>query len=197
MHGLLYGSGGSLFAGKMGEKLFADDFTVFQSRNPQDDIVAPFFDMEGTVNEGYRATLIENGVLEAVMTDKKYANKFGLSLTGSAGGDYDSVPSLSVRNTQIASTGKAVSELLDGRMGVLVWIASGGDFTSEGAFATPVQLAYLYDGEKLVGRLPELNVSSHLYDMFGKDFCGVSTDSLTHLCKMNLAVMNMEVTKLG
>jgi len=197
LHGLLYGSGGSLFSGKMGEKLFADNFTVVQSRNPQDDVAAPFFDMEGTVNEGYRATLIENGVLKAVMTDKKYAGKFGLPLTGSAGGDYDSVPSLSVRGTQIASTGKTIAELLDGRMGILVWIASGGDFTSEGAFATPVQLAYLFDGEKLVGRLPELNLSSHLYDMFGKSFVGVSTDSLTPLCRMNLAVMNMNVTKLG
>ena len=153
--------------------------------------------MEGTVSEGYRATLIENGVLKAVMTDKKYADKFGLPLTGSAGGDYDSVPLLNVRGTQIASTGKTIAELLDGRMGILVWIASGGDFTSEDAFATPVQLAYLIDGKNLVGRLPELNLSSHLYDMFGKNFCGVSTDSLTHLCKMNLAVMNIKVTKMG
>jgi len=81
-------------------------------------------------------------------------------------------------------------------MGILVWIASGGDFTSEGAFATPVQLAYLFDGNNRVGRLPELSVSSHLYDMFGKDFCGVSTDSLTSLAKANLAVMNMNVTKM-
>lgn len=197
LHGLLYGTGGSLFSGKMGEKLFADHFSVVQSRNPGDDVVGPFFDMEGTVNQGYRATLIENGVLVAAMTDKKHADKFGLPLTGSAGGDYDSVPSLGVQNTQIASTGKTIAELLDGRPGILVWIASGGDFTSEGHFATPVQLAYLFDGEKLIGRLPELNLSSHLYDMFGKDYLGVSTDSLTTLAKMNLAAMNMEVTKLA
>jgi PmbA protein len=58
-----------------------------------------------------------------------------------------------------------------------------------------VQLAYLFDGETLLGRLPELNVSSHLYDMFGQDLIGVSTDSLTSLSKLDLIAMNMKVTK--
>jgi PmbA protein len=196
LHGLLYGTGSSLFSGKMGEKLFADHFTVRQSRHWQDGVIGPFFDTEGTVNEGYRFNLIQDGVLLSPMTDKKHATKFDLPLTGSAGGDYDSVPTLGRRLLiQIASTGKTMKELLDGEQGVLVWIASGGDFTPDGHFATPVQLAYLFDGETLVGRLPELNISSHLYDMFGKDFIGVSTDSLTSLGKLDLIAMNMEVSK--
>jgi len=88
-----------------------------------------------------------------------------------------------------------MKELLDGRNGILVWIASGGDFTPEGRFATPVQLAYLFDGENLLGRLPELSVASNLYDMFGKDFIGVSSDSLTSLSRMDLIAMEMAVSK--
>lgn len=197
LHGLLYGTGGSLFSGKRGEQLFADTFTVYQSKNERDAFIGPFFDMEGTVNDDYRFTLIENGVLVSPMTDKRYAAKFDLPLTGAAGGEYDSVPSLVTGGTRIASTGQTIQELLDGRQGILVWVAMGGDFTSDGHFATPVQLAYLFDGERLVGRLPELNLSSHLYDMFGPDFIGVSTDSLTTLTKLNLAAMNMHVTKIS
>ena len=200
LHGQLYGTGGSLFASRIGQPLFAENLTVYETRNWQDSILDPFFDAEGTVNDDHRCTLIRDGVLVSVKTDKKNAAKFNLPLTGSASGDYDSVPALGhpeagLRNLQIASTGKTMKELLDGRKGILVWIASGGDFTSEGHFATPVQLAYLFDGEKLLGRLPELSVSSHLYEMFGKDFIGVSSDSLTSLDKINVIAMNMKVTK--
>jgi PmbA protein len=47
-----------------------------------------------------------------------------------------------------------------------------------------------------VGKLPELSLSSHLYDMFGKDFIGVSSDSLISLAELNLTAMAMQVTKL-
>ena len=200
LHGQLYATGGSLLSGKIGQRLFAPGFAVHESRNWRDEVIGPFFDAEGTVNDDHRCTLIRDGVLVAVRTDKKTAARFDLPLTGSSGGDYDSVPALGhpnlgFANTQIESTGKTMKELLDGRQGILVYIASGGDFTSEGHFATPVQLAYLFDGETLLGRLPELNVSSHLYDMFGQDFIGVSTDSLTSLSKLDLIAMNMKVTK--
>ena len=46
-----------------------------------------------------------------------------------------------------------------------------------------------------MGRLPELSLSSHLYKMFGEDLIGVSTDSLTSLCRMNLIGMRMQVSK--
>ena len=162
--------------------------------------MGPFFDAEGTVNDDHRCTLIRGGVLVAVRTDKKNAAKYGLPLTGSARGEYDSVPTLGsppsdLPSLQIASTGKTMKELLDGRKGFLVWIASGGDFAPDGHFETPVQLAYLFDGEKLLGRLPELSISSHLYDMLGQDFIGVSSDSLTSLSKLDVIAMNMKVRR--
>jgi PmbA protein len=202
LHGQLYGTGASLFAGKIGQPLFAPSFSVHESRSWRDGIVGPFFDAEGTVSDEHRVPLIQAGVLEAVRTDKKNAVKFGLPHTGSATADYDSVPALGqayagLGNLVIDSTGKTMKELLDGQKGILVWIASGGDFTPSGSFATPVQLSYLFDGERLLGRLPELNVSSHLYDMFGQDLIGVSTDSLTSLGKLDVIAMNMQVVKLG
>lgn len=51
-------------------------------------------------------------------------------------------------------------------------MASGGDATPDGHFATPVQMAYLMEDGELVGRLPDLNVSGSFYDMLGKDYLG-------------------------
>ena len=51
-------------------------------------------------------------------------------------------------------------------------IASGGDTTPDGHFATPVQMAYLMEDGKLVGRLPEMVISGSFFDMLGKDYIG-------------------------
>ena len=72
-------------------------------------------------------------------------------------------------------------------------MASGGDTTPGGHFATPVQMAYLMEDGKFVGRLPELNIAGDVFDMLGKDYIGAvsgepSPDS------MSCAVL-MDVTK--
>ncbi len=128
------------------------------------------------VNPDYKYTLIENGKIITPYTDKKTAAQFNLPLTGSASADYDKVPTLEPRNLKVRTSDKNLKELLNGELGVLVLIASGGDFTQEGVFGTPVQLAFLTDGEKLLGRLPELKVSGELYSMFGEDYIGKSKD---------------------
>jgi len=196
LHGLKYGTGGSLFSGKIGEQLFCDQFTLYQSLSAEDGILSPFFDAEGTVNNGERYTLIENGVLKSPYTDKKYARQFNLEHTGSAGGGYDSVPSLAPSPLVIKKSEKTLKEMLEGEKVILAFFASGGDFTPEGKYATPVQTSFLFDGERLLGRLPQLNITSHLNDMFGKDFIGVAKDSFTTLFPMHLPVMNMKVEKV-
>lgn len=196
LHGLKYGTGGSLFSGKIEEKLFSENFTLYQSLSPADGVLEPFFDAEGTVNDDFRYTLIENGVLKSPYTDKKYANQFNLPLTGAAGGGYDSVPSLSPHPLVIKNSEKTLKELLGGEKAILVLFASGGDFTPEGKYATPVQTSFLFDGERMLGRLPQLNLTSHIYDMFGTDFVGVAKDSFTSLFPMHLPVMNLKVEKI-
>lgn len=79
-------------------------------------------------------------------------------------------------------------------MAVAIVIASGGDFTAEGVFGTPVQLAFLTDGEKLIGRLPELKLSGELYSMFGEDFIGKSKDKA--FLGQNALAINLNVNYL-
>ena len=38
----------------------------------------------------------------------------------------------------------------------------------------PIHTALLTDGEKILGRLPPFTIKSNMFDMFGKDFIGVS-----------------------
>ena len=72
-------------------------------------------------------------------------------------------------------------------------LASGGDTTPDGHFATPVQMSYLMEGGKLVGRLPELNIGGNFFDLLGKDFLGaVHNEPMTGDL---LCAVNMDVTK--
>lgn len=176
LNGYKFGTGASLFKDELGNKRFNDNFTLYQSAEEEDITGVGFFDAEGVVNQDYIYNLIENGKIITPYTDKKTSTQFNLPLTGSASADYDKVPTLAPRNLKVKSSDKTLKELLNGELGVLVSLASGGDFTQEGAFGTPVQLAFLTDGEKLIGRLPELTISGELYSMFGDDFIGKSND---------------------
>lgn len=176
LNGYKVGAGASLFKDELGKKKFSDKFTLYQSAEEEDITGIEFFDAEGVINQDYKYNLIEEGKIISPYTDKKTAAEFNLPLTGSATADYDKVPSLAPRNLKVKVSDKTLKELLDGELGVLVSLASGGDFTQEGVFGTPVQLAFLTDGEKLLGKLPELTISGELFSMFGDDFLGKSKD---------------------
>ena len=180
LSGREYLAGTSLFQGRLGQPLFDPRVTLsYDVAGTQwlarDD---PFFDKEGTTLPGDRVNLIEHGVLRNLATNKKYAAQLGLASTGGAFGDYDSAPALAALPLILASTGETLEQLTAGRDCILPLIASGGDWTDAGDYATPVQCAYLYRDGKLVGRLPEFNLAVKLNDLFGKDFVGVSTDRL-------------------
>jgi len=179
----------------MGMKVFNDNFTLYQNNNPKD-LPVPFFDAEGVVNENYRYSLIENGVVISPYTNKRVSQKYNLPLTGSATCEYDSVPTLGTPAFKVKESEKTAKELLGGEMGIFVLMTSGGDFTPEGNFAAPVQLGLLFDGQKFIGRLPELNISSNLFDMFGNSFRGVSKDNCSLLSTSKYMIMDMKVSKL-
>ncbi len=196
LNGRDFGTGSSLFSGRLGQKIFNENFTLFNSMNPADTCLMPFFDAEGTINENYRFPLIENGVLRAANTDKKFSNLYNLPYTGSAVSAYDSTPQPGFARLKVKECDKTAKELLAGDKGIVVLVASGGDFTPVGNFASPVQLAYLFDGENLIGRLPELQVSSDIFHMYGNGFRGVSKDEIWPLGGIKAMVMDMKVSKI-
>ena len=68
-----YVSGGSLFSGKLGAKIFNENLTVSVDRNPKTNRIASFYDAEGEIAKNYRANIIEKGVLKSVLTTKNTA----------------------------------------------------------------------------------------------------------------------------
>jgi PmbA protein len=196
LEGRKFGSGASIFSEFMNKKKFNERFTLYQTSHPED-VNNPFFDCEGTVNDNYRYALIEDGVIKAPYTDKTVSKKYNLPHTGAASCEYDGVPGLKGMPLLIAKSGeKTAKDILNGEMSIFAFIADGGDFTPEGDFATPVQLAFLFDGEKFIGRLPEFQISSNVFDMFGSDFRGVSCDRIIPSMNLKYMIMDMDVKKL-
>ena len=111
-------------------------------------------------------------MLTNVFTDKKTAVSHGLKHTGGASGEYDSMPTLTRTSLRCQNDSKDIKKELDGKPAIFVLMAEGGDFTSDGHYASPVQLSYLFDGEKIIGKLPEFTVTSTLFDMLGDDYIG-------------------------
>jgi PmbA protein len=185
----------SVFSDKIGQRAFSDEFTLFQSQVSEVNML-PFFDAEGTVNENYRYPLIEKGVVITPYTDKKTSRLIDMPLTGSAVADYDAVPNLGFTGFGIEESHMSAKELLAGDLGIFVLVASGGDFTPEGNFATPVQLAMLFDGERFIGRLPELTLSSKIFEMFGAAYRGVSRNPYSRISEDKCLVMDLRVSKL-
>lgn len=184
----------SLLAGKEGQKVFSDKVTIYTSidRDPMF-YGQSFFDAEGKFSEE-PCVFVENGVFKKPFADKRIAQKYGFEETGSASGEYDDIPSIkSMELLQFKTSDKTLKELLGGKLGILIDIASGGDFTSTGDFASPVQLAYLTDGEKLIGKLPEINISGNIFDILGDGYIGYAKDD--ELTGSKALVVNMKVTR--
>lgn len=175
LNGEMIGREASIFSDKIGSKVFHDDFTLYAYRG-EDAMLTPFFDMEGVTIENDKVSLIEDGVILRGYTDKKTASDYNTIKTASSGGSYDEVPSLSGISVSIKPSKLSLDELLNGRAAILVMVMSGGDCTNEGNFASPVQLSFLYQDGKVIGKLPEFGLSGNIYEMFGKDFTGYSID---------------------
>lgn len=191
LNGEKVGYKSSLLQDRFGQAAFNEDFSFYLDFDPAEQFQVPFFDAEGTVMPGGRADLIRRGVVVSAYTDKRTAARFQMPLTGSAACAYDGVPTLGAGHFGI-EPGRTVKEMLDGRMGLVIAMASGGDYTEDGRFATPVQLGLLTDGENLLGRLPPCHVSGHLFDLFGQDYVGYSGDRF--LTGDRALVLKMTVT---
>lgn len=187
-----YASGSSLVSGKLGERLFSEKLTLKDDRNGETNPGACFFDDEGQIADDFRAPLIESGRLVGVTVSKNTAARFNVPVSKTSVSSYDGVPAAGLSGLYVAPTAKELCDIVPGRA-IYVSMASGGDTTPDGHFATPVQLAYLLEGGRPVGKLPELNISGDFFSMLGRDFLGSvrgSIDGLTDLC-----VINMEVTE--
>ncbi|MBQ8569523.1 MAG: hypothetical protein IJ446_09945 [Oscillospiraceae bacterium] len=187
--------GTSILSGKIGEKVFSDNFTLIHDVSDKECWHTCFFDGDGVTLENDTLTYIKNGVILRGYADKKIADKYGVEHTGSAYRDFADIPSNGNVNLRIERSNKTIKELLDGRLSVVPVQYSGGGFNEKGEYTMPVQLAYLCDGEKFLGKLPPFTLVSNMFDMFGKDFIGVGSDDPVFYDKQIL--VRMKLGKIG
>ena len=188
-----YVSGGSLFSGKLGEKIFNDKLSVAVDRNPKTNRSAAFYDAEGEIATNSRAFLIEDGVFKRVLTTKNTSAMFGLPLSKTAAAAYDGVPSIGLPGLYVQSTAPDLSTLLGEEKAVLIAITSGGDITTEGVVGMPVQLAFLVENGKIVARISDFSASGNIKEMLGEDFVGVSKKDVFDAPEDEVMVVRMNL----
>ncbi len=185
--------GTSLFAGKLGQQVFDERFSLRHDVSDKKAWTSPFFDGEGVTLDGDSCTYIENGVILKGYADKRIADKYGVPHTGSAVRVLSDIPQNGGVNFHIEQSEKSARELLDGRLTVYPIMASGGGFNEKGDYVMPIQTGLLCDGEKFIGRLPEFTIAGNLFEMFGSGFIGVTKDE-TALGDKSI-LMKMKVSK--
>jgi PmbA protein len=190
LHGERVGSGNSRFSGKINHLLFHPSFTLYSSHDIEN-LITPFFDMEGTVlrlKEGplssFRCPLIQDGVLISPYTDKRTAKQYQFPLTSNAVGAYNRVPFPGIAHFQLHQTHESLADMLQGNVGIVVMNAKEIKHSQTGDFFCQTKVAYLTDGVQLLGRVPPITIQSHTMKMFGNDFMGCSRNILYPLfCK--------------
>lgn len=190
----MYASGASLLSGKIGEKAFNEKLSLFDDRNNLTEPTACFFDDEGEFAPDFRQPLIKDGVLTNVLTCKMYSKLLNLPFAATAGAVYDGVPSYGFNSAYVQHTAEAPSEIT-GDKAILVMMASGGDMTPSGHYATPVQLAFLVENGEIKGKLPEIGISGEYFDLLGKDYLGAVKNAFFPSMNKTYMACRMKVTK--
>ncbi len=168
--------GTSRLAGKIGEKVFADDFSLVHDAGDKECWFSRFWDGEGSVLPEDKLVLVENGVIKTGYSDKRVAAKYNVPYTRTAAHNYSDLTSPGGLNLRIPRSEKTVKELLAGRYAVIPVSATSSPADANGDSSLVLTTSLLWDGERVVGRLPEFKVKANFFDMFGKDFIGVGSD---------------------
>lgn len=189
-----YASGVSLLSGKIGEKVFNDNFTLYDDRNHTACPSSCVFDDEGEFAPDFKQFFVKNGVLANVLTNKMYSKVFNLPPAATAAASYDGVPQFTVNTLCTEPTAGSAAEITKEKA-VLVMMASGGDMTPSGHFATPVQLAFLVENGEIVGKLPDIGISGEYFELLGKDYLGTAEKAFFPSLNNSYMACRMKVTK--
>lgn len=190
----IYKSGASLFNGKLNEKIFSDSFTFMTDRSPGNSRAVPFFDDEGVINPGYQFKFFDKGVFCGLLATKRSASMFDVPSSGGAvAAKPEHIPGYGVMGHKVMPTADNVGNIAD--KAIYVSISSGADITPDGVMGMPVQLAFLYEGGKLLGRLPEFTLTGSIFDIFGDNFLGASDNGVLVYDSNNYVVCKMQVNK--
>ncbi len=183
-----------LFKGKLEEKILNEKFSLFDVSFAPELGAMDLFDGEGFSRNTYRLPLVENGVLKSLIADSRNAKKFSIPRTGNALRDFDTNTRLGF-NTVVPGPGnRTAKEILKSLSEcIIIEMAAGGEFTDLGHYSTPVQNGFLVKNGKVVGKVPQITLTSSIQKMLGEDLLEVSSDSLLSAESGPAVFMSMDV----
>lgn len=163
--------GVSPFQNKLGERVFHEAFSLRDNPLAEDSPAGYPFDDEGTTAAD--KIIIDRGVIAGFVSDLKHAARLGHAPTGNASRGYASLPVPSFSAVIVPGGVTASAGLIEGMdRGVLVeqFIGLGQSNTLTGDFSANLDLAYLVEGGRIVGRVKDCMISDNLFSLLAAPF---------------------------
>lgn len=136
--------------------------------------ILPFFDWEGSYSPNYKTILIEEGKIIKPYSNKDMAKKYEVENTCCAYAVKDNYPNCNLLGAYIESTDTNLKDMLD----KAILIEEVDLSIQEDILQFEVKKAYLYNNTKLTHKIKPFSFKVRAYDMYGKNFVGVSSDYL-------------------
>ncbi|RLF65175.1 MAG: TldD/PmbA family protein, partial [Thermoplasmata archaeon] len=129
-------------ANKLGQKIAPDYINIVDDGRLENGFGTELYDDEGVPTR--RVEIVKNGILMEVLTNREYAHKFNLELTGNARAeDYTYPPIIRMRNTFFLPGDYSKDELFEGiKEGLYIVSFMGGEADLSSSFHVGVQEAY-------------------------------------------------------
>ena len=193
INGIEYEEKTSLLAGKLNEKVFNENFCINECHDYENLNIFVPFDHEGIVRKE-ELVIVDKGVLKNVFFDKKQAHKYGKVSTGNGFREYNTNPLISSRGIRFLGVETKVTDLISDSIVIVPFISSGGDFLPNGNFSLPIQLAFVFENGKFIGKAPQITLIGNYLDCFNKDFIALGkNDLLEEMLSETMVLCNMRV----
>ena len=173
-----YQKGVGLFKDKLGEKILSEKLSLTDVSYKPEWLAMNLFDSVGFVRENPEFPILQNGVFKNLICDTRNAAKYNLKLTGNTKG-FSSASGVGYNTIRLKEGTRSSQEILNELAECLVVeIASGGSVTDTGNFSTPVQNAFLVRNGTLVGKIPQITLTSSVEEMLGSRLIEIASDPI-------------------
>lgn len=154
---------GSVFSGKLGRELFDERISILDSGKTDGGAGNICFDEEGT--EAGCTYIVKDGVLNSYLTDKEYAQRFGLKNIGNRRSASWRQPSnIRMTNTFMNSGTDTVDNMISSiDLGIYVKNISSGDCFLDGSFLLRAKEACLIRDGVIEGRLADVIIDEKVF----------------------------------
>ncbi|MHC4358788.1 MAG: metallopeptidase TldD-related protein, partial [Planctomycetota bacterium] len=166
-NGKLVQKGISPLLGKLGEKVMDERVSIFDDATL--DFAVGSYPLDGEGTRSSRTPLFEKGVLKNYLFDLQTAGIMSAKSTGNGSRGFSSQPSPGCTNIIVETGDMTLEDMIkDVRYGVLVDQVLGGgqSNTLAGEFSVNLDLGFLIENGKLVGRVKDCMIAGNVFDVF-------------------------------